>query len=281
MYVYVGDVVEVIKAGLHIVDTAEEYAKLKICQLYKVTDGEETYPLCIINDANLKKMLQSFAVMMKEYKTVISQNIWNYHVQKHSILPLPEVATKIWSPAIEDMKQLIEKLCDKSVTLKEIDNYLEDILAQNLEEEIQRFVEGYKSCFDKTVSTAGISRFVITVNFYRNICNAQRAAQLILDVKDALMLTGNFEELKEFKSKVSCNYIIIYIYIYIICIYNFALFHCKVMKLYKVSHLNNFLLNPLTRNSQQTGIIIIIKCKHQKRKHQKTGFQCMPLNKLP
>ena len=202
MYVYVGDVVEAIKAGLRVVDTPEEYAKLKIFQLYEVVDGEEEYPLFLINDANVKEMLQSFAVMMKVYKTAISQNIWNYHVQKHSVLPLPEVATKIWAPVVEEMQQLIEKLCDKSVTLKEIDIYLKDILPQNLEEEIQRFVEGYKLHFDKTVSTTGISQFVITVHFYKNICNAQRAAQVILDVKNALMLTGNFEELKEFISKV-------------------------------------------------------------------------------
>ena len=183
-------------------DTAEKYAKLKICQLYDVINGEEKFPLIVINDANVKEMLQFFAVMMEEYKTAISQNIWNYHVQKHAVLPLPEVATKIWSPVFKEMQQLIEKLCDKSVALKEIDNYLKDILPQNLEGEIQRFVQGCKWCFDKTMSTTETSQFLISVNFYKKFCKAQDTAQLILDVKGALMLTGNFEELIEFRSKV-------------------------------------------------------------------------------
>ena len=33
------------------------------------------------------------------------------------------------------------------------------------------------------------------------------------------------------------------------------------------------IINPLTCKCQKTGIIIIIKCKHRKRKCQKTGFQ--------
>ena len=167
--------------------------------------GVKTYPLFFIDDINVKKMLQSFAIMMEEYKTMISQNIWNCHIQKHTILPLPEVATKIWSPVFKELQQLIEKFCDKSVTLKEIDNYLKDILPQNLEEEIKRLVVGCNLYLDKTVSTTWISQFVLSVNFYKNFCNTQSAAQLILDVKDALRLTGNFEEMKEFKSKVSCN----------------------------------------------------------------------------
>ena len=202
IYTYVGDIAEAITMAFQLVDTMESYAKLKICQLYEVIEGEETYPLFIINDCNVKEMLEFFAIMMEEYKTHISRNIWNYHVQKHSVLPLPEVVTKIWGPVFKEMHQLIEKLCDKSVTLKEIDNFLKGILTQNLEEEIQRLVEGCNLCLGKTVSTTWISQLVLSVNFYRNICNAQRAAQVILDVKNVLMLTGNFEELKEFRSKV-------------------------------------------------------------------------------
>ena len=202
-YTYIGDIFEGLKVALQIVDTTERYANLKICEMYEDIDGEETYPIFAIYDINVKEMLESFAIMMEEYKTMISQNIWNFHIQKHTVLPLPEVATKIWSPVFKELQQLIEKFFDKSVTLKEIDNYLKDILPQNLEEEIQRLVIGCNLYLYKTVSTTCISQFVLSVNFYRDICSAQDAAQLILDVKDTLMLTGNFEELIEFRSKVA------------------------------------------------------------------------------
>ena len=149
-------------------------------------------------------MLKPFAVIMEEYKTIISQNIWKFNVQKNSVipLPLPEVATRIWAPTFTEIKQLIEKCYDQSIALKQIDYYLGDISSQSLEEEIQRLVEGCNLCLDKTVSTSWISAFVILVNCYRGTCKAQTAAQLILTAKDALMLAGNFNQLEEFQSKV-------------------------------------------------------------------------------
>ena len=188
--------------GLQRIDTPEEYAELEVCQLYEVINGEEVYAILTITDSNVMEMLKPFAVMMEEYKTVVSQKIWRCHVQKHSVLPLPEVATAIWSPVFAEIQQLIQKCNDKSITLKETDYYFKGVLSQNLKEEIQKLVEGCNLCLDETLSTTWISQFVISVNYYRDGCKAQVAAQLILTAKDALMLKGNFKELEKFKSKV-------------------------------------------------------------------------------
>ena len=199
---YVGDIVEFMQEGLQRIDTAEEYAELEVCQLYELIKGEEVCAILTINDNNVMEMLKPFAMMMEEYKTVITQNIWKCHVQKHSVLPLPEVATKVWAPVFTEIQQLVKRFKDNSVTLKEIDHYLKGILSQNLAEEIQRLVEGCNLCLDQTVSTTWITQFVISVNYYRDACTAQVAAQLILTAKGALMLEGNFGELENFKSKV-------------------------------------------------------------------------------
>ena len=188
--------------GLQRIDTPEEYAELEVCQLYEVINGVEVYGILTINDNNVMEMLKPFAVIMEEYKTVISQKIWKYHVQKYSVLPLPEVATAIWSSVFAEIQQLIQRFKDESVTLKEIDHYLVGILSRNLEEEIQKLVEGCNLCLDQTLSTTWITTFVTSVKYYRDACTAQDAAQLILTAKDALMLEGNFGELENFKSKV-------------------------------------------------------------------------------
>ena len=184
-------------------DSKEEYASIEICQLYEVINGEEVYAILDINDRDVMEMLQPFATMMEEYKTVISQYIWNCHVQKHSkILPLPEIATRIWAPVFTEIQQLIEKFYKRSITLKEIDIYLRNISSQDLEHEIQTLVEGCNLCLDKAVSATWVSNFVMSIYYYRDVCKAQSAAQLVLAAKDALLLEGNFEELKQFKSKV-------------------------------------------------------------------------------
>ena len=201
--IYVGDIVEFMQEGLQRINTPEEYAGLEVCQLYEVIKGEEVYAILTITDNNVMEMLKPFALIMEEYKTVISQKIWKCHVQKHSVLPLPEVATAIWAPVFVEIQQLIQKCNNKSITLKEIDYYFKDILSQNLEEEIQRLVEGCNLCqVDQTLSTTWISQFIISVKYYRDGCKAQIAAQLILTAKGALMLEGNFKELEKFNSKV-------------------------------------------------------------------------------
>ena len=182
------------------VDSEEGYANIEICQLYQVINGEEVYAILHINDRDVMEMLRPFTIMMEEYETVISQNIWNDHVQRHTkVLSLPEVATQIWAPVFTEMQQLIEKFYSRMITLKEVDKYLWNISSQNLEQEIQTLVEGCNLCLGKTVPTSWISMFVMSVNFYRDVCIAQSAAHLILNIKNILMLTGNFEELKIFE----------------------------------------------------------------------------------
>ena len=184
-------------------DTAEEYARTKITELYEVINGQEVYAILDINDKDVMEMIQPFAVIMEQYKTVISQSIWNFHVQKYSdLLSLPEVATQIWGPVFTEIHELIDKFYEMSVSIKEIESYLKDVMSENLEEEIHRLVEGCNLCLPKAVATSWIPKFVKSVNYYRDACKAQSAAHLVLAARDALMLEGNFEELEKFKSKV-------------------------------------------------------------------------------
>ena len=202
-HTYVGDIVELLQDGLQRVDSEEEYANIEICQLYEVIRGEEVYAILHIDDKDVMEMLRPFTIMMEDYNTVICQFIWNCHVRKQSkALPLPEIATQIWIPVFTEIQQLIEKFYNWSITLKEIDKYLKNISSQNLGKAIQTLVEGYNLCLGKTVPTTWISNFITSVNYYRDVCKAQSAAQLVLAAKDALMLEGNFEDLRKFNSKV-------------------------------------------------------------------------------
>ena len=213
---YAGDIVELLQDGLQRVDSEEEYANIEICQLYEVINGEEVYAILLIDDKDVMEMLKPFTTVMEEYKTVISQNIWNDNLQRHSkVLSLSEVATKIWAPVFIEIQQLIEKFCSWSITLKEIDKHLSNISSQNLEQAIQTLVEGCNLCLDKTVPTSWIPKFVISVVYYRDVCKAQSAARLVLAAKDALMLEGNFEDLRKFSSKVH-TYVNTYVHEYIL-----------------------------------------------------------------
>ena len=180
-----------------------EYTEFRISELYVVINEQEVFPVLHIDDRDVMLMLKPFVLLIDEYKTVISQNIWNCHVQKqkHSVLPLPEVARIIWTPVYTEIQELVEKLYNNSITLMEIDHYLVNI--QNLEEEICTLVKGYNFCLDSSMPTAWVSQFVEDINYYTDVCKAKIAAELVLTTKDALMLKGTFETLEMFRSKVN------------------------------------------------------------------------------
>ena len=205
LYTSIGDIFEHIKESLQRVDSAE-YIKFKVCDLYEVINEEDVFAMLHIDNKDVMEMLKPFAILMDECKTVISQNIWNCQVQKDSVLPLPKIAITIWTPVLTEILNLVEKLCNKSVTLMEIDHHLENI--HNLEEEIRTLVKGYNMCLHKSMSTDWISKFVVDVQNYRDVCKAQVSAKLVLAAKNALMLEGKFEELEKFLVEVNFKYIL-------------------------------------------------------------------------
>ena len=170
-----------------------------------MVNGIEVYAILNIEDKNVMDMLRPFSIMMQDYKTIISHSVWNDHVKKQVSgvkVSLTEVATNVWAPCFQEMQQVVEKFHARSVTLQEIDYYLRDISPQNLRQEVLSLVEGCNKCLNTIASNSWISQFVMSVNRYRVICQAQCAAELVLKAKDALMLTGNFNKLENLREKV-------------------------------------------------------------------------------
>jgi len=205
--ILIGDLVDFLKEGLRTIDS-NEYLELKIVQLCEVVNGIEVYPILVIpiSESVVMDMLQPFSFIMKENKSIISSTIWNHHVRSKTVenvkISLCDIATKLWAPCLKEIQEIIEKFHNRSVTLQELDHYLKEISLQNLEQEVVALVEGCNRCFNLTASTTWVSHFVMSVDRYRVVCQAECAAELVLNVKEALMLTGDFKKLENFKEKV-------------------------------------------------------------------------------
>jgi len=201
----IGDLLDSLEDGCRTVDSKEEYSQLAISQLYEVVNGIEVYAILNIEDKEVMDMLKPFSIMMRDYKTIISHTVWNDHVRKQASgakLTIPEVATNVWAPCLKEMQQIVEKFHNKSVTLQEIDYYLKGISPQYVQQEVISLVEGCNKCLNIITSNNWISQFVMSVNRYRVICQAQQAAELVLKARDALLLTGNFKKLENLREKV-------------------------------------------------------------------------------
>ena len=194
-----------LKDDLTIIDSEEEYSQLEICALYEVIDGTEVYATLNIEDKDVMDMLRPFSIMMQDNQTIISFNVWNDHVEKQAgsaKLSLTEIATSVWAPCLVEIQQIIESFHDRSVVVQKIDHYFKDLPLQSLEREVITLVEGCNKCLHMTKPTSWVMQFVNAVNSYRDACQAQNAAELVLKAKDTLMLTGNFKKLENFREKV-------------------------------------------------------------------------------
>jgi len=204
-FLLIGDLKDRLEDGCRTIESKEEYFQLAINQLYEVINGIEVYAILNINDKEVTEMLKPFSIMMQTNKTIISHTVWNDHVRKKvsgAKLSLPEVAKNVWAPCLKEMQQIVERFYNGSVTLQEIDYYLKDILPQNLQQEVFSLVEGCNKYLNKKAPNSWISQFVMSVNRYRVICQAQQAAELVLKARDALMLTGDFKKLENLREKV-------------------------------------------------------------------------------
>lgn len=199
----IGDLIRDLQDNVRMIQSEEQFKTFKISELYEEIDGNEVYALLDINDSHVIEMLQPFVVMMHDYKNSICQIIWYCHrsmaIPEGDKLSLPEVATNIWEPCFKEIQQLVEKFCDRSVSLQEIDQYLTDV---NLEEEISQLVEGCNKCLNKTPPTSWIPHFVNSVKHYRIINKAKDVADLVIAAKDALKMGDGFEKLEDCKEKV-------------------------------------------------------------------------------
>ena len=215
-YLFVGDLVEDLQDNLRTIESEEQFNMLKILDLYEEIDGIEVYALLNINDVHVVEMLQPFVVMMDECKSVIFQNIWCCHVNKMegAKLPLPEIATDVWAPCFKEVQQLVERFCDRSVSLQEIDQHLKNISLSHLNQEVSRLVQGCNKCLSKT-STTWVSHFVDSVKHYRIIDKAKDVADLVIAAKDVLKMNDGFEKLEHCKVKV-CTYVCTYVATYVV-----------------------------------------------------------------
>ena len=195
-----------IQENLTDLSSKENFLKLSIRALYEEIQGEEVYAMLTIDDKEVVQMLQPFMVLMHSHFTFITQHIWKYHVPKDTELSLSQLADQVWRPCFEEIQHLIEKLHAKSVTLKEIDDYFQNIPSQNLEHEICRLVEGFNLCLHKAASVTWVSQVVVSINHYRNIIEVQEVAELLLAAKNSLEVHTEFEELKRLKKRVSTLY---------------------------------------------------------------------------
>jgi len=179
--------------------------KYTISQFYDVVENSgETYGNFHIPNLYVMKMLWSFAVLMKDNKSIVCSSIWKRHIDKQMNKKVSlNYVSIVWVSCIEEIKDVINKLKDKSITLSEIDHHFKKVPSNDLDCQLNLLIQGCNRYFEEDCFNCLVSDFVIEIDNYQTFQNMQSAANCMMVSKDVLQLTERFDQLEAFTKKVS------------------------------------------------------------------------------
>ena len=158
-------------------------------------------------------------IMLEKY-IIIRENslfdwIWNEtisEIDSDDSLLVEDIVSRIWDPTIQKCTELLTILANRTITLAIVDHYFQ-LYSPNKEaaqEDIMNLFHKLRRCVPSIdISEVGeeqIRGSVTVIHQYWSLCIYAHAARVCLDLKEALQLTGNFEDVKVLASQV-CNYI--------------------------------------------------------------------------
>ena len=175
--------------------------------------------LCSINNDNviftllhsalpLEDIPTKFDLMFSKYQSKLFEKIWDDHLKKarrksESELTIASIKTDIWDPSFHRCLTLLDSLRDRSIKLSEVDQYFKEV--KDREHQISVLCSGVEMCNNGRVIGDGhqwISTAVHLMDKYWSICELVKAAEIVMDLKEKLKLSGDFSLVEGIASQV-------------------------------------------------------------------------------
>jgi hypothetical protein len=122
-------------------------------------------------------------------------------------LTIPDIVTKIWTPAFEECCQILDSLNNCSITLREVDDrflrFNNNI--STLKFHLEQLHKGVEVCHDRPPPPRcppWIDAAVERMQQYWTLSRYAKAAKTVLKLRDELMLTGDFTLMETIAKKV-------------------------------------------------------------------------------
>ncbi len=208
--------------GVHVIDTylmciIAELKELKT-ELRKDHKDKPIKDLCVIDNDKviftvlhlalpLEDIPTKFDIMF-DYQSKLFEKIWNDHLKKarrksDSTLSIESIKTDIWDPSFNRCLTLLDSLRDRSIKLSEVDQYFREV--KDREHQISSLCSGVEMCKDGRVngdSHQWISTAVDLMDRFWSICELAKAAEIVMDLKEKLKLSGDFSLIEGIASQV-------------------------------------------------------------------------------
>jgi len=154
--------------------------------------------LCIIGDKNRNELFET---------------CWRLQCHSYSNLSsFVEVYLKVCVPALDECKQILVTLEQRTMTLQEVEKYFWKFDEKELCQNLFRLCSGVRECYpnDKSISDGRnwVHSAVSDIQVYKKISGFMKTAQTVLELKNAMDWKGDFTAVDTLAQQVRVHGII-------------------------------------------------------------------------
>ena len=160
----------------------------------------------------LQSILKDYRMLSFHHSSDIFTQIWTSvinNVSKAKVtMTFAEVVIRIWDPVFKQCCELLELVKSKNIKMRYVDEYFKqfyvDMNTQLVYDNLYSLHSGIEACLGRgRPVSAWIRDSVDLMEQYWILCEQAKAASVVLDLKESLNLTGNFDIIEDVASKVA------------------------------------------------------------------------------
>ena len=165
--------------------------------------------ICFEPAKPLQPILNSYRILSDIHWSDLFSRIWKSALKTESKTNLPisfsDVVTRIWNPVYAQCCQLISDVEKREIKLIDVDKYFGHYKGgDEIFDHLLSLYSGLELCVDKKVKeTRWIRTSVGLMEQYWALCGQAEAANIILDLKESLHLTGNFDIIEHVANQIT------------------------------------------------------------------------------
>ena len=174
--------------------------------------------LCVINNDSvqfncfelaqpLQGMLNNYYTLSHKKQSDLFDQVWACVLRRESKakLTLSDVVDRIWNPTFTECCQLVESVHSKSIKLRDVDQFFRGFKnAHAIRNDLVILFSAIETCYNRKIATTGwIESSVELMEQYWSLREQAEVANIVLDLKESLNLTGDFDIIEDVASKVT------------------------------------------------------------------------------
>ena len=213
-YILVDEVIQFLISGLNELNTelGKDIGNLSIGALCTSSSAGTVNVIVIVPAAGpLNHIAQMFFNMTAEYPSSTFNGFWESHLQNeiriHSsaCLTFDHVSDNVWKPSLSLCCKHVASCRDQTIQLETIDDLFKSVnLQDNLENELFNLSQGVSLCnMHCNDNYEWVQSACTLMRNYWELCTCKEAAAVLLQLKNAIALKGDFQNVDMLNKGVS------------------------------------------------------------------------------